>query len=134
MRNLIQPAGQSVSPSDRPGPLHHHQEGGLEGILGVIGIAEDAAADAQHHRPVPRHQRLEGAGISLFDEAVKELRVGQPRDDAPGEQSLDLPQCHTPSVSMDIGRDPPSPLPAHSNESGTGGDPAIFFQRARRRR
>ena len=66
VRNLVQPAAQGLAPSDRRGLLDQHEEGGLEGVLDVARVAEDAAADAQHHRAVSRHQDLEGAPSSLL--------------------------------------------------------------------
>ena len=52
------------------------QEGGLEGVLGVVGVVQHAAADAQHHRPVPVQQGREGFLISAAGEPVQEVRVG----------------------------------------------------------
>ena len=77
---------------DRAGLLDQDEEGGLEGVLGVVGVAQDAPADGQDHRPVPRHQRLEGRRIALGEEAVEELRVGEPGDGPAAEQAVDLPQ------------------------------------------
>ena len=117
-----------MAPADRPGFLQHHQEGGLKRVLGVIGIAEHTAANAQDHWSVPRQNRLEGDGISLFDETVKELRVGQPRIDTVGEQSLDLPQCD--AQCLDGHRPgPSSSLSLHSIMRAEWGRSGQFFSR-----
>jgi hypothetical protein len=65
------------------------QEGGLEGVLGVLLVAKDAAADVQDHRPVPPHEGSKGSIIALSGETLQELRIrrlggtlcpGQPPD------------------------------------------------------
>ena len=92
MRDVIQPAAQHDAAADRAGLLDQDQEGGLEGVLGVVGVAQDAVADAQDHRSVPRHQRLEGRGIAPMDEPLEELGVGKAGDRPIGEQAVDLSQ------------------------------------------
>ena len=92
VRHAVQPAAQGLAPPDRAGLLDQDEEGRLEGVLGVVGVAEDAAADREHHRPVPRHQGLERRRIGLGEEAVEELGVGQPGDRPAAEQVADLPQ------------------------------------------
>ena len=57
-----------------------------------LRVAEDAPADAQDHRPVPRHQRLEGRGVALVDEPLEELRVGEPGDRPSANKPVDLSQ------------------------------------------
>ena len=50
--DLEQPAGHRLRVADRAGLPGQHQEGGLEGVLGVLVVVQHAAADAQHHRAV----------------------------------------------------------------------------------
>ena len=92
MRDLVQPARQGVSSPDRAALLDQDQEGRLEGVLGIVRVAQDPPADAQDHRSVPPHQRLEGPGVPLGEETLEELRVGEPRDHPVGEQAVDLSQ------------------------------------------
>ena len=54
------------------------EEGGLEGVLGVMGVAQDATADAQHHRPMPAHECLERILILPANESFQQLAVGAP--------------------------------------------------------
>ena len=53
----VQPVPQPLPRDDGGRLAGQDEEGGLEGVLGVV-VAEHAAADAQHHRPVPADQRL----------------------------------------------------------------------------
>ena len=48
-----QSAGQQVAIAERAGLLREDEEGGLEGVVRGVRVAQDAAADPQHHRPVP---------------------------------------------------------------------------------
>ncbi len=85
MRDLVQPAPQAVSPPDRAAFLDQDQEGGLEGVLGVVWVAQDRPADAQDHRPMPSHQHFEGPAVAPGEETLEELRVGEPGDHPVGE-------------------------------------------------
>jgi hypothetical protein len=71
----IQPTAHSLPPVDRAGLLREDQEGGLEGILGVVQIAQDAPAHTQYHRPVPFQQRREGVPVPVPGEPLQELVV-----------------------------------------------------------
>ena len=55
------------------------EEGGLQGVLGIVVVAEDTATDAPDHRAVPPHQRFEGRSFSAAHEALQQLSVGQVR-------------------------------------------------------
>ena len=54
-----QPVRQRLAATDRVGLLGQDEECDLGGVLGVVGVAGDVAADAEHHRRVPPHQGLE---------------------------------------------------------------------------
>jgi hypothetical protein len=45
---------------DRPSTAGEHEEGGLEGILRVMLVAQDRPANAEHRRAVPLDQGGEG--------------------------------------------------------------------------
>ena len=52
----------------------------------LVRHAQDAAADVEHHRPVPPHQGGEGGLVALGGEALQELRVRRLGDAAgPGQ-------------------------------------------------
>ena len=87
-------AGDPVEPSAE-GPIHPHrsgladedEEGGLEGVLGLVGLAEHAPADPPDHRPVAIDQGREGhlrrrrglGRLGAFGRVpLEELDVGQP--------------------------------------------------------
>ena len=59
-RDPVQPVAQQVGVADRPGLAGQDEEDGLEGVLGMLHVAQELPADAQHHRPVPADQRREG--------------------------------------------------------------------------
>src|SRR5439155_16911784 len=65
-----QPAGE------RRGLAGQHQERRLERVVGVGFVAEPAAADAQHHRPVPADDGRERLLVAVAHEEVEELTVG----------------------------------------------------------
>ncbi len=94
-RDAIKPVAQPVGVADRARPPRQDEEGGLEGVLGIMAIAQELAADAQHHRPVSGHQRRESGlgpqGPAAADEPLDELAVREPGDRAAGEERLDLP-------------------------------------------
>ena len=56
----MEPGTQRVAHPERAGPPHQDQERGLEGVLGVVVVAEDRAADPPDHRAVPIDQGREG--------------------------------------------------------------------------
>ena len=51
------------------------EERGLESVLGVVQVAEDAAADAQNHRPVSVQEGRECRLVALQDEAAQQRFV-----------------------------------------------------------
>jgi hypothetical protein len=53
------------------------EERGLKGVLGVVVVAQDAAADAPDHRTVAAHQGSDRGLVALFEEACQELGVAE---------------------------------------------------------
>lgn len=85
VRDAEQPTRDRPAIADRTGPVRQDQEDGLEGVLGVVRVVEDAPADPQDHRPVPAHQLLESRLARLAairDEPVQQLAVRR-RPDRP---------------------------------------------------
>jgi hypothetical protein len=91
--DTMKPARDGIGLADRLGPAGEDEERGLKGVLGVVRIAKDLLADAQHHWSVPFHQRREGRLISTVprrQETLDELAVGQVAYDAEFEDSVEL--------------------------------------------
>ena len=93
-RHAVEPVAQQVGVADRPGLAGQDEEDGLEGVLGMVVVAQELPADAQDHRPVARHQGGEGglAGrLAAGGEPLEELAVGEPGDRAALEERPELP-------------------------------------------
>ena len=125
MRDPEEPARDRPAPADRAGPAGQHEEGGLEGVLRIVGVMKDAPADPQHHRAVPGHQLLEGRLRGLIaprGEPLQELRIGH----RPGRAEVEQPMEGFPAIVPDLLGDwslPSSTRPA--------GDPhEVFSSRA----
>ena len=88
----MQPAAELALRPGRAGLPGQDEEGRLEGVLGVVRIAEDAPADGQDHRPVSRDQGREGRLVAPGGEAGEQLGIGEARGTPLGEQPLNLPQ------------------------------------------
>ena len=84
-------ADRSVDP-DRPGLASQQQEGGLEGVVGIVGIVEDPAADGHDHPPMTLDQGLEGELVSVRHVTFQHRTVGETRQGPLVEEAVDLPQ------------------------------------------
>src|SRR5262249_23462959 len=73
--HAVEPVADPLARPDGSGLAHEDEEGGLEGVLRVMSVTKQPAAHAQHHRPVPAHQRRERFLVAPDDEAVQELTV-----------------------------------------------------------
>src|SRR3954469_1392966 len=106
----MEPGAQRVSNPERAGLPDQGQEGGLEGILDIIRIAEIIPADAEDHRPVPPDEGCEGQlgrlGV-LGREPFEELTVGELPDGPQVEQGSELPPDGP--VRSDRHESPPRP-------------------------
>jgi hypothetical protein len=63
--------------SDGPGLAGQYQERRLEGVLRVLLLAQNLAANAQHHGPMPVRQLRETFLIAPAHEAFQQLFVRQ---------------------------------------------------------
>ena len=121
--DAVEPASDGLAVGDGGGLLGQDEEGRLEGVLGVLGVAEDAAADGQHHRPVPAHQGREGGVVAAGDELAEQLPVREAA--AVGQRRLAEPPEHHPHATRLHAR-----LPARGTTSiyrdGRGGA-SIYF-------
>ena len=95
----MQPAPDRLLPAHGGGPADEDEERGLEGVLGVVLVAQDRAADAEDHRPVPLDQGREGrpgrlvpvpVPVRTAGEPAQQLAVGQPARRARVEERPDV--------------------------------------------
>ena len=75
MRHAVQPRAEPVRLPQRPGLAGEEQEGGLEGVLGVVRVAEHLTADAQDQGPMPLQERDKGRLVPLRDELLQQAAV-----------------------------------------------------------
>src|SRR5262249_31090179 len=61
--------------ANRAGLARQDEEGRLENVLGVVPVAEQAAAHRQDHAAVPSHQGFKGGFIPCRRKALQQLRV-----------------------------------------------------------
>src|SRR4051812_38157030 len=93
--NSVEPAGDGVCPPDGCSLAREDQERSLEGILGILPVAQDLAANAQDHRPVPLHECRECGlrrRIALGEEPLEQLPVRKGADDPDLGQGPQLAQ------------------------------------------
>jgi hypothetical protein len=64
---------------DRGRLSRQDQERRLEGVFGIMQVAQHAPADPHHHRPMAPHQCREGGLIPPEQEALQQLAVSQAR-------------------------------------------------------
>jgi hypothetical protein len=90
--DTVEPSSQRIGHPDVGRPLDQDQEGRLKRVVGILGVGEHAAADAEHHRSVPLDEdrkrqfpRLVAAGT----EQLQKLPVAQRPDCPCAEQGPD---------------------------------------------
>jgi len=88
----IQPVDKQFSGGNRRRPADEDKESGLKGVLGIVLIPEDTAADTPDHRTVTPHQSREGSFIPMLDKAPEELGIGQ---------SSAIQELHSPAQLLD---------------------------------
>src|SRR5262249_238595 len=71
----VEPVFQRALTADRGGLADADKERGLEGVLHVLRVKEDAPADAEDQWAVPSHQSLERGLVAFSNEALQELVV-----------------------------------------------------------
>jgi hypothetical protein len=75
--HLIQPRTYRIVPAQGPGLPGEDEKGSLGRILGIVNVAQHAAADAKYHGAVPPHERCKSRLIVLLAETVQQLAVRQ---------------------------------------------------------
>src|SRR5262249_10810590 len=103
-RDSQEPARQVVPPPDRPGPGGQDEERRLEGVLGVVGVAQNVAADVGPCRatsasnaasvasPLRARNRVRSWSSGGFPAAPRRARI------------LNPPSSSAPAVRRTIGR------------------------------
>jgi hypothetical protein len=89
-----QPVTYRASVADRARLARQCQPGGLECVLCVVLVAQDAPADAPYHRSMTRHKRCEGQLGRLAPqgrELLEQRAVAQPGLRPHAEEGMDLP-------------------------------------------
>jgi hypothetical protein len=106
-----EPARDRAVLADRAGFQHQDEERGLEGVLGVVGVAEDVAADPEHHRAVLLDQGDEGdlGDLTPAEEAFDELIVRQCRGGPDAEERPDVVEGNPPTLAFHESGSPMKP-------------------------
>ena len=78
-----------MSAADRAGPPCQDEERGLEGVLRVLLVGQDAAADAEHERPVPADEGGERGLVADGGVPAEEFAVGQGIGPVLGQQAAE---------------------------------------------
>jgi hypothetical protein len=73
--HAVKPAGQRLPPADGPRLAGQQQEGGLVHVLGVVLVVQQAPRDAEHHRPVPPQEGVEGRLFAPAHEPRQQFAV-----------------------------------------------------------
>src|SRR5262249_12258266 len=73
----VQPAGDGTFLDDGAGLAGQDEERGLEGVLGVLFLAQETAADAHHQRAVALHEGREGGILTQGGEPAQRLAIAQ---------------------------------------------------------
>jgi len=76
--HAVEPVADHLPRSDRRRPADEDEEGGLEGVLGVLVAGEYAAADPPDHRGVPSHEGFQSRPVPAADEALQQFPILQP--------------------------------------------------------
>ena len=117
--NDMKPGPERLTDPERVGLANQDQERGLEGVLGVVRVADQRSADAPDHRGMPvdqRGKRQFGAGaVSLivgFIKSFEELPVRQADQGTDAIKCLEIPEQgrQAPILPQIMGDPRPDPL------------------------
>jgi hypothetical protein len=68
VRDAVQPVADRVLPAHRRRLTGQNDEGGLKCVLRLLFVAQHAATNAEHQRPVPSHEGGERSLVALRGE------------------------------------------------------------------
>src|SRR5205807_8007564 len=89
-RNSEQPTTYRVALGNRACLAREHQEGGLEGVLGILLMAQHAPAHSKHHRPITLHQGCKRLFIPLRQEPLEQMAVANISSIGGGNEPADV--------------------------------------------
>ena len=73
--HAVEPAAHERAVAQARGLAREDEEGGLEGVLRILLVAEHAPAEVEDHRPVPPHQGRESRVAARRNERLHERLV-----------------------------------------------------------
>jgi hypothetical protein len=90
VRDAVQPATHCIALFDGASFADQDQDPGLKGVLGIVGVVQDALAHAQHHASLSPHQRRERSLIALAQEVLQQLPISRAAGDAQCKQAVQV--------------------------------------------
>jgi hypothetical protein len=88
----MQEAGHALDGPNGSRLPGEHQPDGLEGVLGLVAVAEDSPADAQHEPAVTPDEAGEGVLVAVAEEAGEQLSITSGRWGRRGREAVDVMQ------------------------------------------
>ena len=88
--HAVEPVAQQMLTLEASCLSNEHEKRRLKGVIDVVGIAQELAANAQDHGSMALHQRLERRLVARTGEPVQKLPLGKTRQRAFTKQSLHL--------------------------------------------
>ena len=92
MSDAVDPVTQEPTVTDRLRTVDQYQKRGLESILDIVLVVEDAAAYAEDHPAMTRHQRRKCHLVAFNDKPFQKLIVVQSRNCPLVKDAIQLPQ------------------------------------------
>jgi hypothetical protein len=92
MSNAIKPAADGLALANRGGVASQRQKRGLEGVLGILFVAQHLPAHPQYQLAMALHQDSEGGLLPLRDEALEQLPIAQILKILRAQKSPDVPE------------------------------------------
>ena len=73
--HFVEPTGDGIALLDAAGPAREDQNGGLESVLGIVRVTEDALANAEYQTCMPPEEQLESGLVPTGNETLEELAI-----------------------------------------------------------
>src|SRR5262249_6334931 len=101
----MEPGTQRIAHPQRASLAGQYEERRLEGILGLMLIAQDRPADPEYHRAMPLHQGGERRLVVPGRIALHQISIRQTTDDTLIQQRVDAPK-NVPPFTLPHGQNP----------------------------
>ena len=105
--DAVEPGADALPRHDCGGLADEDEKGGLEGVVGVVHVAEDAAANAEHHRSMAAHDGRKRRFLVPVEVALQQGVIGrgggllQHGPSQPLQSAAHMPACHCgPSMTV----------------------------------